>query len=464
MIGGKILRVKKNGIAEELGLVAGDTVLAVNGQRLRDIIDVSFAMAEEEIELLVEHADGEQEVMAFDKDYDEDLGVEFTSAVFDGIRQCANHCCFCFVDQVAPHMRDSLYIKDDDYRLSFLYGNFVTLTNLSEKDFQRIEQYHLSPLFVSVHTTNMALRAEMLGTCRACRLMEQLERLAQAGITCHTQIVLCPGLNDGEELERTLRDLSSPRFGVLSVAVVPVGLTQFRAGCAPLTLFDRAGADRVIKEVRRWQERLRLERGRSFVYLGDEFYLLAEAAFPPASDYDDFPQLDNGIGLVPNFVTEWEKSVAEGSASYEAPLFLDVVCGTGVAPVFQRLIEALSLPRLTVRLVPVENVWFGRSVNVSGLLTGRDIEATLNALEGRRDGVIIPRCALRSGEDVFLDDYPLAVLRERLRVRVESALGGAELYDLLAHWGERATGTPTERFYTWQSNAAYTKLEDKYHE
>ncbi|MGP1366082.1 MAG: DUF512 domain-containing protein [Schwartzia sp. (in: firmicutes)] len=464
MIGGKILRVKKNSIAEELGLVAGDTVLTVNGQRLLDIIDVSFAMAEEEIELLVEHEDGEQEMMAFDKDYDEELGVEFTSAVFDGIRQCANHCCFCFVDQVAPHMRDSLYIKDDDYRLSFLYGNFVTLTNLSDKDFQRIQQYHLSPLFVSVHTTNMALRAEMLGTSRAGRLMEQLERLAQAGITCHTQIVLCPGLNDGEELERTLRDLSAPRFGILSVAVVPVGLTQFRAGCAPLTLFDRAGADRVIKEVRRWQERLRRERGRTFVYLGDEFYLLAEAVFPPASEYDDFPQLDNGIGLVPNFLAEWEERAAKGGASYEEPLSLDVVCGTGVAPVFQRLIEALSLPHLTVRLVPVENAWFGRSVNVSGLLTGRDIEAALNALEGRRDGVIIPRCALRSGENVFLDDYPLEALRERLRVRVESALGGAELYDLLAHWGERETGDPSERFYTWQSNAAYTKLEDKHHE
>ena len=174
MICGTIRRVKKSGLAEELGLVAGDKIVSVNGTQLRNIIDVSFAMAEEEIELLVEHADGEQEMMVFDKDYDEELGVEFETAVFDGIRQCANHCCFCFVDQVAPHMRDSLYIKDDDYRLSFLYGNFVTLTNLSEKDFQRIQQYHLSPLFVSVHTTNMDLRVDMLGTPRARQLMEQL--------------------------------------------------------------------------------------------------------------------------------------------------------------------------------------------------------------------------------------------------------------------------------------------------
>lgn len=455
---GTILRVKKNGLADELGLVAGDKLLSVNGNRLRDIIDVSFAMAEEEIELLVEHADGEQEVMVFDKAYDEELGVEFSTAVFDGIRQCANHCCFCFVDQVAPCMRDTLYIKDDDYRLSFLYGNFVTLTNLSDKDFQRIQQYHLSPLFVSVHATNMELRAAMLGTPRAKALMGQLARLAEAGIECHTQIVLCPGINDGAELERTLQDLSDPRLRILSVAVVPVGLTQFRAGCAPLTLFDRAGASRVIRQVRRWQERLRRETGRSFVYLGDEFYLLAKAAFPPAAEYDDFPQLDNGIGLVPNFVAEWEKRAARCGAAYEEPLHLDVVCGTGVAPVFRRLLANLFAPRLTVRLVPVENVWFGSSVNVSGLLTGRDIEATLQAVDGPRDGVIIPRCALRSGEDVFLDDYPLTVLQERLRVRVESALGGAELHDLLCHWGKERQSGPKERFYTWQSNAAYTKM------
>ena len=457
---GTILRVKKNGLAEELGLVAGDKILSINGNRLGDIIDVSFAMAEEEIELLVEHADGERELMAFDKAYDEELGVEFAAAVFDGIRQCANHCCFCFVDQVAPHMRDTLYIKDDDYRLSFLYGNFVTLTNLSDKDFRRIKEYHLSPLFVSVHATNMDLRANMLGTPRARELMVQLARLAEAGIAYHTQIVLCPGINDGGELERTLHDLSDPRLRVLSVAVVPVGLTQFRTGCYPLALFDRAGAARVIRQVRRWQVRLRRETGRSFVYLGDEFYLLAGSEFPPVTEYDDFPQLDNGIGLVSNFVAEWEKSMAAHGTAYAAPLHLDVICGTGIAPVFKEILAKLSTPGLTVRLVPVENVWFGSSVNVSGLLTGRDIEAALQAVDGPRDGVIIPRCALRSGEDLFLDDYPLAVLQERLQVPVESALSGAELHDLLCHWGEKRRHVPKERFYTWQSNAAYTKLEE----
>ena len=460
MMYGKIIRVKKDSIAAELGLVKGDLVISVNAQPLKDIIDLSFAMADESIDLLIEHASGEREMLSFDKDYDEELGVEFESAVFDGIRQCANHCCFCFIDQVAPHMRDTLYIKDDDYRLSFLYGNFVTLTNLSDKDFRRIAQYHLSPLFVSVHTTNMTLRENMLGTPRGRKLMEQLERLAKEGIDYHTQIVLCPGINDGKELERTLGDLADPRLNVLSAAVVPVGLTQFRAGCYPLTLFDREGARRVISQVHQWQLRQRRKTGRSFAYLGDEFYLLAGADFPPSAEYDNFPQLDNGIGLVPNFLAEWAKSTAPQQANYTTPLHLDIVCGTAVAPVFRRLLEKLIIPKLNVRLIPVENRWFGRSVNVSGLLTGRDIAAALESVKGERDGVIVPRCALRSGEDVFLDDYPLQKLREQLGVHVETALSGAELYALLHNWGRRRTSQEKGRLYTWQSNAAYTKLEE----
>lgn len=461
---GTILRVKEGSLAAELGLVKGDKIIAVNDQRLRDIIDLSFAMAEEEIDLLVEHPSGEQEIMSFDKDYDEELGVEFESAVFDGIRQCANHCCFCFVDQVAPQMRDTLYIKDDDYRLSFLYGNFVTLTNLSVADFRRIQQYHLSPLFVSVHTTNMELRSKMLGTPRGGQLMAQLEQLSRAGIEYHTQIVLCPGLNDGEELERTLEDLMALRPQLLSAAIVPVGLTQFREGCYPLTLFDREGARRVIEQVRCWQARLRQAAGRSFIYLGDEFYLLAGEDFPTSEEYDDFPQLDNGIGLVRNFLDDWAENAGGSQEDYEWPLHLDIVCGTAVAPIFRDLLGGLRLRNLRPRLVAVENDWFGSSVNVSGLLTGRDIAAALMALPGPRDGVIVPRCALRSGEDIFLDDYSLAEMKEKLQVRIETALGGSELYHLLHHWDKEKRRKQRERFYTWQSNAAYTKLEEQGYE
>jgi len=201
---GTVLRVTAGSLGDELGLVPGDKIVSVNGQALRDIIDLSFAMAEEEIDLLVEHVDGEQEMYSFDKDFDEELGVEFTSAVFDGIRSCGNHCLFCFVDQVAPDMRESLYVKDDDYRLSFLYGNFITMTNMGDADFKRIASYHLSPLFVSVHTTDMPLRAKMLGTPKAAELINQLDRLNAAGADYHAQVVLCPGLNDGKMLDKTI--------------------------------------------------------------------------------------------------------------------------------------------------------------------------------------------------------------------------------------------------------------------
>ena len=272
---GEIIRVAAGSLAEELGLVPGDKILSVNGKELRDIIDLSFAFAEEEIDLLVEHADGEQEMISFDKDIDEELGAEFAAAVFDGIRRCANNCYFCFVNMVAPHMRSSLHIKDDDYRLSFLYGNFVTLSNMGEADFRRIEQLHLSPLYVSVQCMNPELRAQMLRCKRAALINEQLDRLEAAGADYHTQVVLCAGLNDGEELERTIRELVARRPHVLSLAVVPVGVTKFRTDPYPLKQFDAAGAAAVIDMAERWQKRLREETGRTFLYLGDEFYFLA---------------------------------------------------------------------------------------------------------------------------------------------------------------------------------------------
>ena len=293
---GVILRVIENSIAEELELVPGDKILSVNNMPLRDIIDFSFAMADEEIELLVEHTNGEQELIEFDKDYDEDFGVEFERAVFDGIRECANHCCFCFVDMIAPNMRHSLSVKDDDYRLSFLYGNFVTLTNMGPADFSRIQSFHLSPLYVSVQCTNPVLRAEMLRYKGAADILGQLTKLEEAGADYHTQVVLCHGLNDGEELERTIRDIVARRPHALSLAIVPVGLTKHRSDPFPLVQFDREGAARVINEVERWQHQIRAEEGRTFIYLGDEFYFLAGREVPPAEMYDGFPQLDNGIG------------------------------------------------------------------------------------------------------------------------------------------------------------------------
>ncbi|MGP1406885.1 DUF512 domain-containing protein [Selenomonas sp.] len=464
MLSGEIIRVSPGSLAEELELAAGDKILAVNGQELRDIIDLSFAFAEEEIELLVEHADGEQELLAFDKDCDEELGVEFASAVFDGIRSCGNHCYFCFVDQVPPGMRKSLSVKDDDYRMSFLYGNFVTLTNMRERDFQRIERYHLSPLFVSVHAMNPDLRAAMLNTKRAAEIVRHLDRLDAADVEYHTQVVLCPGLNDGKELDRTVAELLARQPHALSLAVVPVGLTRFRDGCYPLKMFDRAGAAAVIRQIETWQRRAREETGKGFVYLGDEFYFLAGLPVPPVEAYDGFPQLDNGIGLARNFIEEWKKAVENFGApkGYDAPLHLVILSGTSVAPLFRELVAEISVPGLAVDCLGVENDYFGRSVNVSGLLTGEDMLRALAQLPDAPDGVILPESALRTGENILLDDMTLEAFRRAVpQLRVETAQGGSDLARALLDWENYRGVADAAASYMWQSNAAYTKPREE---
>ncbi len=453
---GIILRVLEGSIAEELELVPGDKILSVNDMPLRDIIDFSFAMADEEIELLVEHANGEQELIAFDKDYDEDFGVEFERAVFDGIRACANHCYFCFVDMIAPDMRHSLSVKDDDYRLSFLYGNFVTLTNMGAADFSRIERYHLSPLYVSVQCTNPVLRAEMLRYKGAADILGQLAKLEAAGADYHTQVVLCYGLNDGEELERTIRDITARRPHALSLAIVPVGLTKHRSDPFPLVQFDREGAARVIDQVESWQERMRAEEGRTFIYLGDEFYFLAGREVPSAEMYDGFPQLDNGIGLTRNFIEEWAKAgAAMNEEDDEARIA--VVSGTAIAPVMEQLARELDPDARRIHVLPVVNEHFGATVNVSGLLTGHDIMQALQSLPHTVDGVLIPASALREGEDVFLDDMSLDAMRASFpSVRIEPVATGRDYREALAAWGAYHRERPSGG-YTWQSNAGYTK-------
>ena len=454
---GIILSVLPGSLAEELELVPGDRIVAVNGQELRDIIDLSFAMADETIELFVEHADGEQEIIEFEKELDEELGVEFESAVFDGIRTCANHCYFCFVDMIAPNMRSSLSIKDDDYRLSFLYGNFVTLTNMGPRDFERVKKYHLSPLFVSVQCMDPKLRSQMLRCPGAAKIASQLDRLEDAGAQYHTQVVLCAGLNDGEQLERTIREIVARRPYALSLAIVPVGLTKYRKDPFPLKQFDREGAARVIDQVEKWQHRMQQEEGRTFVYLGDEFYFLAGRAVPGSEFYDGFPQLDNGIGLTRSFINDWEAEDMPATA-YAEPVYLDVVTGMAVAPVIRALAESVQLKNLHIRIVPVENVHFGPAVNVSGLLTAQDILKTLQSLPGPRTGILLPESALRAGEDIFLDDMTLGEFAAHFPgVRTEPVQSGADFKRALLDWPHYHKNRKGENAYMWQSNAGYTK-------
>ncbi len=398
-----ISKIFQNSLAQELELVIGDKILQINGKTPLDIIDLSFLLAEEEIELLIEHSDGEKEIIAFEKDFDEELGAEFESAVFDGIKRCKNHCVFCFVDMIAPNMRKTLNIKDDDYRLSFLFGNFITLTNLTAKDFRRIKKYHLSPLFISVHSMNPELRVKILRTPLGKNIQNQLDELEKAGVEYHTQVVLCKNLNDGAELDYTIAEILKRRPHALSLAIVPVGVTKYRRDKFILEQFDKESALKVIEQVEKWQKKIRAESGRTFLYLGDEFYLLAEKNLPAVEFYDEFPQIENGIGMTRNFIEEMRNAQC---VMRNCDLKIDVISGTSFAKVLKNLVDAPN-----VRILPVENKFFGSKVNVSGLLTGKDIIEVLKSV-GERDLILIPATALKSGEEIFLDDVSLEEMRK----------------------------------------------------
>jgi len=453
---GNIARIIKASLAEELGLVPGDKILEINEFPLKDIIDFSFQFADENIDLLVEHENGEREIISFEKDYDEELGAEFESAV-DKIKPCKNNCVFCFINMTPPNARKSLYIKDDDYRLSFLYGNFITLTNLTDEDYKRIKNFHLSPLFVSVQAINPELRAKMLRNPNAKNILEDLKKLEKAGVYYHTQIVLCAGLNDGDELERTIKELSK-RENILSIAVVPVGVTKYRKDEFPLKQFDKVGAKQVIKSVELWQEKFRKERGETFLYLGDEFYILAEEELPKLEHYDDFCQLENGIGLTRNFIAEFDQSILNfrGKIEYKNRYDIDVVCGVSAAKFLGDLADKITKvsANLNVRILPVTNEFFGERVNVSGLLTGRDIVKTLKKNESERDGIIIPAQALRVGEDIFLDDYRLSDLKSEFpKAKIEAVKTGEEFFNALIDFKNYCYGEKVD--ITKLSNGGY---------
>ena len=434
--GAVISAVQQNSKAAQAGLVPGDRLVRVNGEAVRDLIDLSFALSEEVIKLDVIKHSGESVHLRIKKTLDESLGFEFESAVFDRVRTCANKCLFCFVDQMPAGLRDTLYVKDDDYRLSFLYGNFVTMTNLTNDDFDRIRRFHLSPLYVSVHTSDGPLRERLLGIPRAAEIMRQLHDFAEAGIEMHTQVVLCPGYNDGEYLTRTIRDLAALRPAILSLAIVPVGLTRFREHCHPLRTFTSAEAATIVDEVADWQAKFRAENGQSFVYLSDEFYLKAGRDVPPEEVYDGYPQLENGIGLVRSFLSEWEEAGGcpqlIGSASDESIGKTVVVSGTAFAPTLTQLLKALP----TVRVESVVNEFFGSAVNVSGLLTGRDIAAHVRSLGIQPQGVVISSTMLRKNERIFLDGMTVEELQLELSAPVQIASGAESLRECLGCGGK----------------------------
>ena len=418
--GGIISKVYPDTIAWEIGLETGDKILAINQTPLRDLIDLEFLWADQEIELLVEkNINGQEEIIFIEKDYDEILGVEFSSAVFDGIRHCHNNCLFCFVDQMAPGMRPSLYQKDDDYRLSFLQGSFITLTNLTEADKKRIKEQRLSPLYVSVHSADPDNRKKLLKNPLSSSIIEDLEELAAAGIKFHTQIVLCKSINDGSFLDYSIEKLESLGPSILSLAVVPVGITKFRKDQDKFPDFTQEESREIIKSVEGWQKKIKLERGYNFVYLADEFYVKAQESFPATDAYDDFPQLENGVGLARIFIDDYQAEKKHLPEKLDQEVKKVLICGQSPENFLREIIDQLNkIDNLNLELRSLENDFFGHRVTVTGLLTGQDL---LRGLSDLRPGaeVLIPDIMLRDGQDVFLDGKSLGQLIEETNLKIE---------------------------------------------
>ncbi len=412
--GGVIARVEPNSLAARLGLQPGDELLAINDQKVRDVIDVQFYSAEDWLELLVRHAqDGQTRLHETERADSEPLGLDFAHPTFDvDIRRCRNNCTFCFLAQNPPGLRHSLYVKDDDYRYSFLHGNFVTLTNLSDADWARLDEQRLSPLYVSVHATDLELRRQILHCPDAPDVLVQLQYLTSLGIEVHTQLVLVPGLNDGAHLERSLTDLAELAFApVRSVGIVPLGLTRFHGG--PFRPYHPDEMVQVLEQIAPWQARFRRDRGLGWVYPSDEWYLAVGRAVPPSSEYDGFPQIENGIGMVRQFLDGWQeaKSQMRGTAPFTGGRGT-LVCGTLITPTMRQLLDELAaLTGTQMEVLPVANRFFGPTVSVSGLLTGQDVITAL--AERTSDGPAFLPCTMfdEAGERTLDDWTPEAIAR-----------------------------------------------------
>ncbi|MFM7085948.1 MAG: TIGR03279 family radical SAM protein [Cyanobium sp.] len=428
-----VTAVEAGSIAEELGFQPGDRLLSLNGIRPRDLIDFQVLQGEEELVLEVEDPSGTRHQVELEKDADDSLGLVFSEALFDGLRQCNNHCPFCFIDQQPPGRRSSLYLKDDDFRLSFLYGSYLTLTNLTAADWQRIEEQRLSPLYVSVHATDPELRSRLLVNPRAALLLEQVRWFAARRLQIHAQVVVCPGLNDGEALQRTLEDLAGFGGGdwpaVLSTAVVPVGLTRFRPAGDALRPVDREAARAVIARVEALQDAFQSRLGSRFAWLSDEWYLIAGLPLPPRASYEDLPQQENGVGSIRAFLEELDRATLQLPEAVDPPRRCSWVVGRLVAEALEPVVARLNRVRgLTLLLHGLPSPYWGQDQVVTGLLTGSDLLQGL-ADQDLGDELLLPRVMLRQGEDVFLDDCTLEALQDALPVPIH-LLGGAD--DLVA--------------------------------
>ena len=406
-------------IAEELRIRPGHKLLAIDGHEIEDIFDYQFYVEDEEIVLLIEKPDGEQWELEIEKEADEDLGIEFGQGLMDEYRSCYNKCIFCFIDQMPKGMRDTLYFKDDDSRLSFLQGNYVTLTNMSSHDIERIIRYRLEPINISFQTTNPELRCRMLHNRFAGEALKKVDMLYQGGIEMNGQIVLCKGVNDGDELERSIRDLTSYLPLLKSVSVVPVGLTKFRSGLYPLDPFTKEDAREVLDVIHRWQEKIYQEYGIHFIHAGDEWYLLAEEDVPEEERYDGYLQLENGVGMLRLLFNEFAEGY-DALTGDDRRDELSIATGKLAYPYLCKMAEKITekFPGVRIHVYCIRNDFFGERITVSGLITGQDLMAQLKERElGRR--LLIPCNMLKTDEDVFLDDFTVEQVSGALQVPID---------------------------------------------
>lgn len=427
-----ISRVLPGSIGEELELEPGDILVSINGQPVEDVFDYRYLMNDELVELLIRKKNGEEWELEVEKDYEEDLGVEFENSLMDDYRSCSNHCIFCFIDQMPPGMRETLYFKDDDSRLSFLQGNYVTLTNMSDYDLERIIKFHLSPINVSFQAMNPELRCKMLHNRFAGDALKKVDRLYEGGVTMNGQIVLCKGVNDREELEYSLEKLSAYAPVLQSVSIVPVGLSKFRDGLYPLESFTKEDAEHLIEQVERWQKIMMEKHGIHFVHASDEWYILAGRNMPEEGRYDGYLQLENGVGMMRLLETEVKERLSQLEGD-DRKIQASVATGKLAAPFIKKMTELVQkkFPNISVSVYTIKNEFFGEKITVSGLITGQDLKTQLKDRQ-LGEKVLIPCNMLRSGEDVFLDDLTVEMISEALGTEIVVVdEPGADLVDCL---------------------------------
>ena len=421
-----IKKILPGSIAEEFELAPGDRLISINGHEIEDIFDYQFYAEDTYIEILIEKPDGEQWILEVDKEEDEDLGIEFDNGLMDEYRSCHNKCIFCFIDQMPKGMRDTLYFKDDDSRLSFLQGNYVTLTNMSDHDLDRIIQYHLSPINISFQTMNPELRCKMLNNRFAGEALKKVDRLNEAGIEMNGQIVLCKGVNDGEELAFSIREMMRYIPNLQSVSVVPVGLSKYRDGLFPLEPFTREDAREVLSTIHYYQNESYQKYGNHFIHASDEWYILAGEELPQEENYDGYLQLENGVGMMRLLLNEFEEVMKElqekisagalDFSSREISMATARLAYPFIRDMAARMME--MVPGLMIHVYEITNNFFGEMITVSGLLTGQDLIAQLTGKE-LGEALYLPQNVLRSGEEVFLDDVTVTEMEKALQVKVD---------------------------------------------